>query len=547
MRFRLAIPTLLCLAASAGAQVSIQPDSGGYRIKTDAYEACVSPQGGLASLQVGQTEFVETHASIAFGSYFYQDGPIPATSLSKLSDDALSAGSASGEAQYTFTNGSVALRAKNLTDKQIVFFVIVRHSAFGVRGPDGTYLHAPTVQSWSQATWFCEKSKLTVSGFTKLWGPWESGSQVIELDIPPKLSGTITITPGKADAGELAQVAKLAAADQLTEGDLNVYSPKDYQVFQRASLYSGQILVSGKVKLPADRVEARITGDSLKGQLPGKWQRVDLTPVTGEFRGTVATVPGGWYRVEIRASKSGAPVKACSVEHVGLGEVFAGAGQSNSTNCGQFQTKQTSGMVSTFSGKDWRLADDPQPGAHDNTQGGSFWPAFGDAMYARYKVPIGVAVTGHGGTSVTQWQPGGELFNWTLGRICQLGVGGFRGVLWHQGEADVAMDPDYYATLLTNTIVASKLYAGWEFPWFVAQVSYIDPAHPSFDTTRKAQKALWDKGIALQGPDSDTLTGDSRDHEGKGIHLSPKGLKAHGEMWAECVAAYLDKVLGIAK
>jgi hypothetical protein len=47
----------------------------------------------------------------------------------------------------------------------------------------------------------------------------------------------------------------------------------------------------------------------------------------------------------------------------------------------------------------------------------------------------------------------------------------------------------------------------------------------------------------MQGPDTDTLTGDNRDMDGKGIHFSPKGLKAHGEMWAEKVSAYLDQVL----
>ena len=73
-------------------------------------------------------------------------------------------------------------------------------------------------------------------------------------------------------------------------------------------------------------------------------------------------------------------------------------------------------------------------------------------------------------------------------------------MLWHQGESDIGMDSDYYAERLTNAIVGSKQLAGWEFPWFVAQVSYMDPVHTSYDTTRKAQKALWDKGIAMAGP-----------------------------------------------
>jgi hypothetical protein len=236
-------------------------------------------------------------------------------------------------------------------------------------------------------------------------------------------------------------------------------------------------------------------------------------------------------------------VATAKVENVGVGEVFIGAGQSNSTNCGQEKTKQTSGMVSSFSGAVWQLADDPQPGPHDHSQGGSFWPAFGDAMYAKYHVPIGVAVTGHGGTSVNQWQPGGELHTWMMTRINQLGKFGFRAVLWHQGESDVQMTTADYAQKLANVIQGAKTAAGWEFPWFVAQVSYLNPNQPTFASTRDAQKQLWDSGVALQGPDTDTLTGANRDNNGAGIHFSPKGLLAHGQMWTEKVSVYLDTLL----
>src|SRR5207249_168550 len=95
---------------------------------------------------------------------------------------------------------------------------------------------------------------------------------------------------------------------------------------------------------------------------------------------------------------------------------------------------------------------------------------------------------------------------------------------------------------LAEIIISSKSAAGWEFPWFVARVSYHDPQEPSFNSTRGGQKKLWDLGIALEGPDTDRLTGDNRDQGGKGIHFSPKGLRAHGNLWAEKVAIYLDHV-----
>ncbi len=229
---------------------------------------------------------------------------------------------------------------------------------------------------------------------------------------------------------------------------------------------------------------------------------------------------------------------------MGVGEVFVGAGQSNSTNCGQFRIQPKSGLVSTFGGTEWRLADDPQPGVHDGSQGGSFWPAFGDDMNARFHVPIGVASTGYSGTSVNEWQPGApkELFEWTTTRMDQLGKGGFRAVLWHQGESDTGMNPDEYDRKMTVLIQGTRQAAGWDVPWFVAQATYHPGEGPNA-AIREAQKKLWESGVALQGPDTDQLTGDDRDEGGKGIHFSPKGLAAHGKLWADKVGDWLDGVL----
>jgi len=247
--------------------------------------------------------------------------------------------------------------------------------------------------------------------------------------------------------------------------------------------------------------------------------------------------------VEVQALRGPGVVAHATVGHVGVGEVFVIAGQSNSTNCGQQKLKQKSGMVAAFGGSDWRPADDPQPGVHDKSSGGSCWPAFGDALYDKYRVPVGIASTGHQGSSVKQWQPGGELFKWMMGRIKQLGPHGFRAVLWHQGESDVGTPSAEYVKLLTAVVKESKKQAGWDFPWFVAQVSYQSPSNRSSPTVRAAQEKLWNAGVALEGPDTDTLTGDNRDHNGQGIHFSAKGNTAHGKMWADKVGRHLDAVL----
>jgi Carbohydrate esterase, sialic acid-specific acetylesterase len=169
----------------------------------------------------------------------------------------------------------------------------------------------------------------------------------------------------------------------------------------------GRIQIDGRLHVSADRVEPRLTGNSLRGPLPGNWARLLLDRQTGEFHASFATIPGGFYQVEVRALKSGASAAETTVQHVGLGEVFVVSGQSNSTNYGEVRQVSETRMVTAFDGHSWRIADDPQPGVQDHSHKGSFIPAFGDALYRKYRVPIGIADVGHGSTSVRQWLPAG--------------------------------------------------------------------------------------------------------------------------------------------
>lgn len=363
----------------------------------------------------------------------------------------------------------------------------------------------------------------------------------------------LEVTAGKPTDADRAEM-KAAGGDL---GDLHVSSPRELQVFQRAKRNEGPVKVAGKLLVPCDSVEVRFLGKDLDGKtLKSDWQAVSYNSKHSTFEGLYTVAAGGWHSAEVRALKSGKEVTTAKVAQFGVGEVFVGAGQSNSTNCGgngsklptDGQTQPQSGMVSTFDGKGWRIANDPQPGTHDNHRNGSFWPAFGDALAARYHVPIGVAVTGHGGTSINEWKSGGELFNWTLNRVKQLEAAsngpGFRALLWHQGESDAVanMTAPVYAEGLGTIISEMRRQSGRDFTWFVAKVSYR-PGKPPYAPVTDGQKTLWERGTALEGPDTDSMVGDLRDNGGQGIHFSKKGLKFHGEAWAEKVGTWLDKEL----
>lgn len=323
---------------------------------------------------------------------------------------------------------------------------------------------------------------------------------------------------------------------------LVLHSPLNWQVFQRRRQRSGPVLISGRAGAGCDRLRFRVAGLPVSAPRPERWQEIPFEPRTGGFNLETELPAGGWYRLEVEALAGGKLRAACEVERVGVGEVFVTAGQSNSTSCGEFRTSQETGLVSAFDGSAWVPAEDPIPGAHDRKQGGSPWPAFGDALLRSQGLPVGVAVTGHGGSSVNAWTPGGELFKWMMERLIRLGPFGFRALLWHQGESDIAMSPEEYFRKLAAVITASRAAAGWDFPWFVARASYHNPEQTSFPGVREGQRLIWEARLALEGPDTDTLTGSNRDQGGLGIHFSPPGLRNHGRLWAEKVAAYLDSL-----
>lgn len=368
--------------------------------------------------------------------------------------------------------------------------------------------------------------------------------------------------------------AASAPRDSARPATVVLSCPLEYQVFQRRTRDRGSIKIVGHSEVAADRAEVRVRGQSIAGPLSGKWRPLAIEPSTGEFRTELETAAGGFYVVEVREWRGRRQVAKVSVPHVGVGEVFVVSGQSNSTNYGEVRQVTETGMVTTFSGEAWRLANDPQPGVQDDSTKGSFIPAFGDALYRRYRVPIGIASVGHGSTSIRQWLPAGEnvevmptmgkyvvrgpdgrltsdgtLFDGMMARIAQLGSHGFRAVLWHQGESDSHQPPEHeitadaYRAMLEKVILATRKQAGWEIPWFVALATYHTPADPSCPPIREAQRSLSQSGIALEGPDTDTLTSAYRQNNGTGTHMNDAGLKAHGLLWAASMERYLDPLL----
>ncbi len=485
----------------------------------------------MPGLKIGGTSFIEPGvAKFTRGIYLFANSKvIPLTDVSVKGNSVIAAGT-SAAVLYTFSDNGIEFEISNKGDSPMNFFMIFDRAVNSIVTEKGETLPAPVENAGLENVGFVSGGNtLRILPSTKLWSFEQR--QVSQTDVPTGEKRSVQV--------KITSKTETPPAQSGTA----IQSPGEYQVFQRTTMESGSIHIKAAVEGDWDAVEYNLSGKSPDGPLPGEWVPVDYDKASGRVDTKVEAPAGGWYRFGLRARKGKTIEPLGAVAHVGIGELFIGAGQSNSTSCGEFRTTQKSGMVSNFTGTDWRLAQDPQLGSADQGKkgcdGGSYYPAFGDAMFEKYGVPIGVSPTGHTGTSVRYWQPGGDLHKGLVKRMQELGKHGFRAVLWHQGEtdADLKLTKDEYHRLLKIIIESTRKEAGWDAPWFVAHVSY--PRLPEDNAIRSAQAALWEDGIALEGPDTDQLAGDNRDSTG--VHFSPKGLKEHGQLWAEKVQAWIAR------
>jgi hypothetical protein len=373
-------------------------------------------------------------------------------------------------------------------------------------------------------------------------------------------------------AGQLGLAVVLLSPLAAHAAELTLSSPEDYQVIQRSSKDEGSVGIAGTL-VEGDATSAVVEARIAAGGKRGGWRRLSANFTGPRFEAVMAAPSGGWYGLEVRALNGDKVLAEAAVEHVGVGEVFVVAGQSNAANHGAEKQTPKTGLVTTFDGKRWRLSADPQPGASGNS--GSFLPPFGDAIAERFKVPVGLIACGVGATSVREWLPQGarfpnpptlvdrvrqlpngeweskgELFAMFSARMKQLGPRGFRAVLWHQGESDAnQQDPTrtlpgkLYRLYLEQLIRDSRREIGWDAPWFVAQVSYHVPGDEASPDIRAAQRSLWTDGIANEGPDTDLLKGEYRESNGQGVHFSGQGLREHAARWAEKVVPWIEQNL----
>lgn len=298
---------------------------------------------------------------------------------------------------------------------------------------------------------------------------------------------------------------------------LTISDPVSYQVIQRSG-GTADIVVAGTYGggSPA-AVEARFNG--------GSWATIDAAPADGAFGGTLANQPAGQGLLEVRFTNDALSVG--SVEHVGIGDVFAVFGQSNAVGQGQNnQVYSHATLRAGLFGNDYlwheltdptdigtnfvdAVADDYTATGGLVTPAGSVWPLLATLLLAGQNVPVAFVPCGLSGAGIASFLPGSPvtntetLFGSMLTRC--LSVGGVKCVLWHQGESDTGYSSDYYNTRLDT--IANQIGTSLGVGLMPCKLQDLSGIGRDETNVNVAIATAWsDNANVLTGPDFSDIT-----------------------------------------
>lgn len=212
--------------------------------------------------------------------------------------------------------------------------------------------------------------------------------------------------------------------------------------------------------------------------------------------------------------------------------IFLVLGQSNAANHGDPRGASEHGAV-WWEGQCFALAD-PVPGGTGS--GGSVWPRFADAWFARTGERSLFVVLGVDATSVGEWAGNAHLVGSLAGLMAEMERHRLQpdAVFWQQGEADArrGTTASVYAERLAVVIERLRA-AGVSSPVFLARSTRC--RSDAFEPVRLAISRLVDSHVdILAGPDTDQVALEAR-HDG--CHFGAEGLDQAALAWVESVAA----------
>ncbi len=295
---------------------------------------------------------------------------------------------------------------------------------------------------------------------------------------------------------------------------------QDWQVFQQDSTGTADVKLRGRwitrEKFKAASVLVRIVFED-KGESVGSdfdWRKA-TTRKDGTWYVTLKGLPsGGLYRIETVLQLDGAPPEWSQrgdiVHHVGVGDVWVIAGQSNAAGYGKAPALDPPelGVHMFHACGEWKLATHPlgdssgtcyPPNREGANASHSPWLAFARGLKSRLGYPIGLIPAALGGSPISSWDrhEDGTLFENMLRYIKDSG-GGVKGMVWYQGESDagepqLSLYPDRFRRFVADLRRTLKDSA---FPVITAQLNRVvcgeisDEGNAGWEGMREAQRQL---------------------------------------------------------
>lgn len=200
------------------------------------------------------------------------------------------------------------------------------------------------------------------------------------------------------------------------------------------------------------------------------------------------TLDAGWYDLHAQVLNGLSVVigTLTPVEKIGVGDVFIIAGQSLAANTTQASTAALEQSLQKHYKAPmgpWVPGDDPQNDSTNNlpTANNSVWPAFSNTISTHTGYPVGIIDVAVGGTFISQWIPGSNLYPLIQNSVQNLPINGARAIIWDQGESDAqaGVSQSTYTAALTSIIDQSRTDSGWTIPWVIVNTgTFINGSIP---------------------------------------------------------------------
>lgn len=214
-------------------------------------------------------------------------------------------------------------------------------------------------------------------------------------------------------------------------------------------------------------------------------------------------------------------------------DLFLLAGQSNMAGRGEIEEQDRVSIEGVFGlNKDlaWGPAVDPlhwdKPIAAVGL-GRSFAATLQKYGAARQ---VGLIPAAFGGTSLEEWKVGGKLFTDAIARArAAAPAGRFRGILWHQGEAESAKEETARTYGARFAVIAAALRAELgapDLPLVVGQLGgFYKGQFAPVVNEQLATAPLWMKHTAF-------VSSAGLGHKGDEVHFDATGLRELGRRYA---------------